>query len=100
MLKNFNSSFLGCCTLKILIPELRQLVVEDGKEQLLVTYNSGESWLRRDSYLWEVGEEFLNLLLKCGQAFIPLDGVRRHGTVIGNDQRWFSTCGWLIRFTV
>ncbi|MDP5100525.1 MAG: hypothetical protein NWQ09_04295 [Nonlabens sp.] len=75
--KNFNNdSFWVVAPHKIFdAGTTRKLVVEDGKEQLLVTYNSGGT-TPGDSYLWEVDENFKPVAFKMWTSIIPLDGVR------------------------
>lgn len=73
---NFNNdSFWVVAPHKIMdIGTTRQLVVEDGKEKLLVTYNSGGS-TPGDSYLWEVNEKYQPIGFKMWVSIIPLDGI-------------------------
>jgi hypothetical protein len=73
---NFNNdSFWVVAPHKIMdIGTTRQLINEDGKEKLLVTYNSGGS-TPGDSYLWEVNEMHQPIAFKMWVSIIPLDGI-------------------------
>lgn len=53
----------------------RQLIEEDGKQKLLVTYTSGGT-TPGDSYLWEVDENYMPVSFKMWTSIIPLDGVK------------------------
>lgn len=75
--KNFNNdSFWLVAPNKIFdIGTERQLVVQDGKEMLLVTYKTGGT-TPGDSYLWEVDEHYMPVSFKMWTSIIPLDGVK------------------------
>lgn len=52
----------------------RQVVEEDGKQKLLVTYTSGGS-TPGDSYLWELDDNYRPIGFKMWVNIIPLDGL-------------------------
>jgi nicotinamide mononucleotide adenylyltransferase len=52
----------------------RQLIEEDNKQHLLVTYTSGGS-TPGDSYLWELDENKMPIAMKMWVSIIPFDGV-------------------------
>lgn len=74
--QNFNNdSFWVIAPHKIMdIGTSRQLIEEDGKQQLLVTYTSGGS-TPGDSYLWQVDDNYKPTGFKMWVSIIPLDGI-------------------------
>ncbi len=87
-IKNFNNdSFWLIAPHKIFdAGTTRQLITEDGKEKLLVTYNSGGS-TPGDSYLWEVDDNFVPISFKMWTSILPLDGVK------ATWENWETTAG-------
>lgn len=75
--KNFNNdSFWVVAPHKIFdAGTKRQLIKEDGKEMLLVTYASGGT-TPGDSYLWELDKNYVPTSYKIWASIIPLDGVK------------------------
>ncbi|WP_405369203.1 hypothetical protein [Nonlabens sp. Asnod2-A12] len=74
--KNFNNdSFWVVAPHKVLdIGTTRELITEDGKEKLLVKYNSGGT-TPGDAYLWEVDENYRPTSFKMWVSILPLDGL-------------------------
>jgi hypothetical protein len=73
---NFNNdSFWLIAPHKLFDPgTTRTLVQEDGKEKLLVQYNSGGS-TPGDAYLWEVDDNNKPVAFKMWVSIIPFDGL-------------------------
>ncbi|WP_298955871.1 hypothetical protein [uncultured Nonlabens sp.] len=74
--KNFNNdSFWVVAPYKIFdLGTTRELIIEDGKEKLLVTYNSGGT-TPGDSYLWEVDDNYRPTSFKMWVSILPLDAI-------------------------
>ena len=74
---NFNNdSFWMIAPHKLFDPGVtRQVIQQDGKQQLLVTYTNGGS-TPGDSYLWELDENNQPVAFKMWVSIIPLDGIR------------------------
>jgi hypothetical protein len=73
---NFNNdSFWVVAPHKIFdIGTTRELVEENGKQKLLVTYHSGGT-TPGDTYLWEVDENYQPIAFKMWVSIIPFDGI-------------------------
>lgn len=86
--QNFNNdSFWVIAPHKIMDPgTTRELIEEDGKQKLLVTYTSGGS-TPGDSYLWEVDANYQPIAFKMWVQIIPLDGIEAQW------QNWEMTDG-------
>ncbi len=71
-----NDSFWLIAPHKLFDPGVqRQVIDQDGKQHLLVTYENGGS-TPGDSYLWELDENYKPIAFKMWVSIIPLDGIK------------------------